>query len=225
MVRASVFSSADASRLTSLLQSSHQQEDSDEDGDEALGAPDPAVYKGHSRGIIETLEGLLEESKDELDKARKTETQNIYDFEMLVQALTDEIAAGKECISKAKASLADCGEKKAACEGDLDVTSKDLASDVKELADLHAECMKKAEEFEEAVKSRGEELKALAEAKKVIEEATSGAASQTYSLEQVSFLQLTRTRLTSGADLANFEAVRMIKDLARKQNSPELSQL
>merc|ERR1719440_2147400 len=108
MERASVFSSADASRLTSLLQSSQASEDSDDDA--LLGAPDPAVYKGHSRGIIETLEGLLEEAKDDLDKARKTEKQNIYDFEMLEQALTDEIAAGEECMSKAKASLADCGE-------------------------------------------------------------------------------------------------------------------
>merc|ERR550514_2154851 len=116
-------------------------------------------------------------------------------------------------MSKARSSRMDCGEKKASCEGDLEVTSKDLASDVKELADLHAECMKKAQEFEEAVKSRAEELKALAEAKKVIEEATSGAAAQTYGLEQVSLLQLSQTKLASGADLANFEVVHLLRDL------------
>jgi len=77
-----------------------------------------------------------------------------------------------------------------------------------------------AEEFELATKSRGEELNALATAKKVIKEATGGAAGQTYS-----FLQVERTRVSSGVDLAKFEAVRFIRDLARKSNSPVLAQL
>merc|ERR1719157_75489 len=77
--------------------------------------------------------------------------------------------------------------------------------------------MKGAQDFEEETHSRGEELKALATAKKVITEATSGAADQSYS-----FLQ---TALSSGADLANFEAVRFVRDLAQKQNSPALAQL
>merc|ERR1719355_247471 len=58
MVQASAFSAADASRLTALLQSSQPESDADTDG--ALNAPDAAVYEGHSDGIIQTLEGLLE---------------------------------------------------------------------------------------------------------------------------------------------------------------------
>merc|ERR1719169_340299 len=50
MVQASVFSSADASRLTALVQT--QQGDSDEE----MGAPAAAVYEGHSDGIVGTLE-------------------------------------------------------------------------------------------------------------------------------------------------------------------------
>merc|ERR1719281_1389818 len=145
--------------------------------------------------------------------------------ERLKQSLEDEIKFGEEDLAKAKAGLAESGETKAAAEGDLAVTQKDLDADVKELAGLHQECMTKAEEFEEATKSRGEELKALAEAKKVISEATSGAETQTYGLEQLSLLQLGRSRLTSGVDLANLEVVRLIKGLARKQNSPQLAQL
>merc|ERR1719281_483431 len=145
--------------------------------------------------------------------------------ERLKQSLEDEIKFGEEDLAKAKAGLAESGETKAAAEGDLAVTQKDLDADVKELAGLHQECMTKAEEFEEATKSRGEELKALAEAKKVISEATSGAETQTYSLEQLSLLQLGRSRLTSGTDLANLEVVRLIKGLARKHNSPQLAQL
>merc|ERR1719450_993640 len=74
-----------------------------------------------------------------------------------------------------------------------------------------------AEDFEAETKSRGEELKALATAKKVIVEATSGASDLSYG-----FLQ---TGMSSSADLANFEALRMVRDLAQKQNSPALAQL
>merc|ERR1719359_844416 len=93
-------------------------------------------------------------------------------------------------MDKAKAALAESAEILASAEGDLAVTSKDLAADIKELADLHQQCMTKAQEYEAATKSRGEELKALAEAKKVILEKTGGAESQTYALGQVSLLQL-----------------------------------
>ena len=74
-----------------------------------------------------------------------------------------------------------------------------------------------ASDFEAETKSRGEELTALATAKKVIVEATSGAASQSYSFVQ--------TSMSSGADLAKFEAVRLVRDLAQKQKSPALAQL
>merc|ERR1719421_176866 len=80
--------------------------------------------------------------------------------------------------------------------------------------------MTTAETFEAEVKSRAEELKALAEAKKVIVENTSGAESLSYGLSQQSFLQL-----STGVDLANFEAVRFVRDLARKQKAPALAQL
>merc|ERR1719198_833174 len=78
-----------------------------------------------------------------------------------------------------------------------------------------------AEDFQAETKSRGEELKALATAKKVLQEALGGAAAQTYSFLQVD----SRSSLSTGADLANFEAVRFVRDLARKENSVDLAQL
>jgi len=96
------------------------------------------------------------------------------------------------------------------------VTSDELASDEDAKASLHQTCMARAEEFEAETKSRGEELKALAEAKSIIQEATSGAAS---------FMQVDRSRLTSQEQLANSDAVRIVRNLARKQQSPALAQL
>merc|ERR1740129_1975399 len=79
--------------------------------------------------------------------------------------------------------------------------------------------MTKAENYEAETKSRGEELEALAKAKAVIVEAISGA------FAQVSFLQLSRSMLTSKADLAIFESVRLVRDLARRGNSSALTLL
>jgi septal ring factor EnvC (AmiA/AmiB activator) len=74
--------------------------------------------------------------------------------------------------------------------------------------------MAAAEEFELGTKSRGEELNALATAKKVIVEATGGAAQQSYS-----FLQF-----SSGGD-SKFVVERFMRDLAKKSKSPALAQL
>merc|ERR1719487_2383229 len=121
MVQAAVFSSADASRLTALVQTTSDDEDS------SLGAPAAQVYEGHSDGIIGTLEGLTEKAEGQLEKARKAESTAIQNYQMLKQSLTDEIEFANKDMDKAKKNLAESQESKAAAEGDLDKTSKDLA--------------------------------------------------------------------------------------------------
>merc|ERR1719454_2451836 len=86
MVQASVLSSADASRLTALVQTNNEDEDS------SMGSPAASVYEGHSDGIIGVLEGLTEKAEGQLDKARKTESTAIQNYQMLKQSLTEEIA-------------------------------------------------------------------------------------------------------------------------------------
>merc|ERR1719217_648659 len=168
MVQASVLSSADASRLTALVQT--------DDSDASVGSPAAAVYEGKSGGIIGTLEGLTEKAEGQLDKARKTEATAVQNYQMLKQSLTDEIKFANKDMDKAKKDLAESQEKKAGAEGDLEVTSKDLDEDIKTKSTLHQDCMNGAEEFELSTKSRGEELNALATAKKIIKESTGGAA-------------------------------------------------
>merc|ERR1719230_1798607 len=190
MVQASVFSAADASQLTAFVQASH------EDSEDNMGAPAASVYEGHSDGIIGVLEGLTEKAEGQLDKARKTESTAVQNYQMLKQSLTDEIAFANKDMDKAKKGLAESKEGKATAEGDLASTSKDLDEDQTTKRTLHQDCMNAAEEFELNTKSRAEELKALATAKKVIQEATSGAAGQSYS-----FIQVDSTSVRSRADL------------------------
>lgn len=208
MVQAESISVADGKKLTALVQSGSDDEDS--------GAPDPAVYESQSGGVMDTLNKLLEEAQGQLDEARNKETANIQAFQMLKQGLEDEVKFGNKEMDEAKQSRSASAEAKAVAEGDLDVTSKDLAEDIKTLQELHHNCMTKANDFEAEVKSRGEELKALATAKKIIKETTGGADDQSYGLDQESFLQMPE---------GETKAVRFIRQLAKHQKSAALAQL
>merc|ERR1719399_681185 len=148
MVQASAFSSGDASRLTPLLQSSQEESDNSSD------APAAAAYEGHSGGIIATMEGLLEKAEAQLAACRKTEAENLHNFEVLKQSLTDEINYGNDDLAKAKKCVKESEAAKATAEGELSVTSKDLAEDEKAKATLHSECMTKATEYEQETKDR-----------------------------------------------------------------------
>jgi hypothetical protein len=182
-----------------------------------MGAPAAAVYKGKSGGIIETMQDRFDKAEAQLEEARQTESKSVQAYQMLAQSLKDEIKYATADMDKAKKSLGASEESKGAAEGDLAVTTADLDEDVKTLATLHQDCMTGAEDFEAETKSRGEELKALSMAKKVIVEATSGASDLSYS-----FLQ---TTISSSADLANVEVLRLVRDLAQRQNSAALAQL
>merc|ERR1712224_720832 len=135
---------------------------------------------------------------------------------MLKMELEDAIKFGNQEMDKTNKANAATEEAKAEAEGELEVTNKDLAEDIKQLAVTHQECMTKANDFEAETASRGEELKVIAMAKKIIIEATGGSF----------FLQMTaKTRLQTRADLANFEAVNYVKKLSKTFNSAALAQL
>ena len=209
MVKASSINSMDAAGIASFMQSSADDDDSD------MAAPDAAVYESSSGGIIDTLNGLLEKAETQLNTATGTETGNKNNFDQLKQSLTDEIKFANKDMDDAKKGLAESNEIKASAEGDLAVTNKDLAEDRKVLGSLHMDCMTKASDFEAETTSRGEELKALAMAKKAVVENTAGSTDQQYG-----FLQI-----ASSSDLRKTETVQFIKNLAKKQNSPVLAQL
>jgi len=225
LVKASAFSAADANTLTSFVQSRQEAEDNDEEP----GAPEAATYKSKSGSIVDVLEDLLDKANEQLDAARKKETSARHNFEMLAQSLKDEIKFSTKDMDEAKKSSASSSEAKSEAEGALAATSKDLAGDKAALEELKKDCATHADDYAAEVKSRAEELKAVQDAKKVLSDTTGGAGGVAYGLSQTapSFLQLGRSgsALLSGADLANFEAVRFVRELGRKFRSPALAQL
>jgi len=208
MVAAEAITSSDGKKLTAFVQS---QSDSDDD---EMGSPAAAVYETSEKQppILDALNGLLEKANSELDGAREAERSSKHGFDMVRKSLNDQIKFANKELDETKTAKAEAEEAKSTAEGDLGVTTADLNEDTKTLAGIHHDCMSKAEEFETDVKSRGEELKALAEAKKIIIEATSFA--------QTSFIQL---RSVSG--LPGLEAVKKVRAAAKKMHSTELAQL
>merc|ERR1719181_2459771 len=129
-------------------------------------------------------------------------------------SLEDEIKFGNMDMNTAKKDLAAATETKGTAEGDLEVTSKDLAEDKAASSELHHDCMTKANAFETETTERAAELKALATAKKIIQEATAAAMAQTYSFLQV-----------AEPESRGFAAVHFVRRLAKKQHSKSLAQL
>jgi len=209
LVEASTLSIADAKGISALVQT---QQNSDEG---ETGAPDPAVYKAQSGGIVDTLGDLMEKAEGQLAELRNKETAALHQFESLKQSLEDKIKYETKELDEAKTGIAASSEKKATAEGDLEVTTKNLNEDITALSDLHHECLTKAQDYEAETKSRGEELTAIATAKKAIQETTSGAAGLSYGLSQVSFLQTA----------PGFQAVQFLRGLAKKQHLPALIHL
>merc|ERR1712066_807025 len=210
MVQASMIATSDASRLTALLQSSQKAQDSDDD--EAPGAPAGAVYQSQSGSIVDTLQDLAEKAEAQLADLRKKEVDASHNYQMLKQSLEDEIKFGNEDMDAAKKGTSEASEYKATAEGDLGVTTKELNEDKAAKAEVSQQCEAASATYAAESKSRDEELAALAKAKEVIVEATGGSAA--------AFIQFASSR-----DLHGYEAVRLVRDLARTQNSNALAQL
>merc|ERR1719162_2808276 len=208
---AAAFSTQDQTKLMALVQSKQ----SDESDDLELSAPAAATYKTQSGGILDVLEDMKEKAEGQLSDLRKAEVNNRQNFDMLKQSLEDQMAADDKDMDDEKASKASAGESKAGAEGDLDMTSKELAASQQQLATARGSCLQVAADHEATEAARKEELAVIAQAKKILEETSSGATSQTYSLLQI------RTR----SDLAGSEVVTAVKQLAKQQHSAALSQL
>jgi len=211
VIDAAGFIGIDKQKLVALVQSQNSD-------DQEPGAPEAAVYKSHSSGIVDVLEDMKEKAESSLSDLRKEETNSKHNFGMLKQSLEDQMSADTKDMEDEKAAKAEAAEGKATAEGDLGETVKLLKNTKDELATASSTCMQVAADHEATVKSRNEELKAIATATKILKETTAGAASQTYSMLQVA-------RLQNRADLAGMEVIQLVKQLAREHHSSALAQL
>jgi len=224
VIDAAALPMGDRKKLMALAQGN--SEDWSADGQEP-GAPAAEAYKSHGGNIVEVLEDMREKAELQLDEVRKQETSAKHSYEMTKQSLEDQAAADTKEMGQAKAAKAKAGESKAVASGDLKVSDETLATSKENLAELTKSCKSATEDHEAAKTSRAEEMKAIAEAKKVLVEMTGASDTIVYG-GAASFAQV-RSRhsseLRSREDLVNFEVVNMLRQLAKKDKSLALQQL
>merc|ERR1719272_2497681 len=169
VVDAAAFSVQDKERLTALVQAKSSNDDED------MGAPAAASYKSQSGNIVDLLDDLKEKAEEELADVRKAESGAKHNYQMLKQSLDDQIAADTKDMNEQKSFGAAADETKATAVGDLAQTTKDLANAEANLQTTGTTCMTVAADHEETMKARQEELTAIATAKKMLSETSSGA--------------------------------------------------
>merc|ERR1719335_1354607 len=127
-----------------------------------------AGYVPQSGEII----GILKQMKDEMEKdladAKAAEAETIANFESLVDAKTKEIEAATKAIEEKLGRIADLGVKVAEMKNDLEDTKEGLEEDKSFLQDLDKNCALKEKEWALYKKTMAEELLALAETIKIL---------------------------------------------------------
>merc|ERR1719362_1403161 len=126
---------------------------------------DYAPQSGQITGILKQME---EEMAKGLEEATAVETESIKNYEALMTAKKKEVETLTAQIEEEQTRLGDLGVEIAGMENDLEDTEQSLGEDTKFLAELGANCEKKEKEWAEIQKTRAEELVALSETIKIL---------------------------------------------------------
>merc|ERR1719456_725067 len=146
----------------------------------ALLQQDPEVpmedFTFHSEEIISMIEGLQSDFKTKLSEVKIEETKAVSDFDLQLQADTDERAAAAKELKDTTELKAEKMEAIAASSKELMETSATLTDDQNYLKDLTEKCNAKSKEWDQRSQMRQDELTALTTALTIVKE---GVATKT----------------------------------------------
>lgn len=148
----------DRQTLTGFLSSSSQ---SDEDSDQDENEPD-------SNEIIGIISQIKENTEKEIQESTEAERKAQADHDDLISAKTKEVQILMNQLETKTARLGEVGVELVDLKADLADTEKLLARDRKFYADLDKGCKDKQREWNERTRTRADELVALAETIKVL---------------------------------------------------------
>jgi hypothetical protein len=127
-----------------------------------------AAYVPSSGEVTGILKQMGDTMKAELADATSTESGSIKTYGELMSAKTTEVNALTSTIEAKTVQVGELGVSIIQMKNDLSETEAGLLADQQFLADMEKSCSTKSEEWNEAVKLRAEELAALAETIKVL---------------------------------------------------------
>merc|ERR1719160_1460755 len=132
------------------------------------GQGDAEGYAPASGEIVGILKQLGDEMAKDLAEAVAAEEAAIKAYEELMAAKKKEVEALTKAIEEKLVRVGELGVQIAEMKNDLEDTTEDLAEDKKYLADLAKNCELKKKEWEVRCKTRSEELLALADTIKIL---------------------------------------------------------
>merc|ERR1719506_1444009 len=132
------------------------------------GQDDAAAYAPQSGQITGILKQMADTMEADLKAATAEEGASIKEFNGLVQAKTKEINALGSEIEAKTARVGELGVQLVTEKEDLDDTTKSLAEDEQFLKDLQTDCKTKDEEWATHQKIRAEEVLAISETIKIL---------------------------------------------------------
>jgi len=158
---------SDASVVKQLAMNSQKMMDADRQDILSFlsGSSSYAPASGEITGILKTM---LDEMNVDLADAQATEKSAVADYEGLMAAKKKEVDALSAMIEQKLTRVGDLGVEIQEMKNDLGDTADGLADDAKFLEDLDKNCAIKQKLFDENVKYRTEELAALADTIKML---------------------------------------------------------
>jgi len=126
---------------------------------------DDAPQSGQILGILKQME---EEMTNGLEEATAAERTSVKSYDELFAAKTNEVEILTAQIEAEQARIGELGVEIAMMENDMENSKKSAAEDTKFLAELGTNCAKKEKEWDEIEKMRFEELTALTETIKML---------------------------------------------------------
>jgi peptidoglycan hydrolase CwlO-like protein len=127
-----------------------------------------AGYAPQSGEVLGMLKQMLETMEKELNEITAAEEKAIKDFEALIAAKEKELNANTGAMEAKIERAAEVGLEIVEMKEDLDDTQKALIEDKKFLAELEKDCGTKEEEWNERCKIRAEELLAIGDTIKIL---------------------------------------------------------
>merc|ERR1719384_2520351 len=160
-----------------------------------LSATQGTDYAPQSGQIIGILKEMGDSMAADLESATKTEEAAIKTYDELTAAKKKEIDALTASIEKKMTLIGELGVEIVEMKEDLTDTEKSLMADQEFLANLEKSCATKTKEWEERSKTRAEELVALADTIKVLNDDDAlDLFKKTLPSASSSFVQLQQTR-------------------------------
>jgi hypothetical protein len=176
-------------------------------------------YDPQSGQIVGILKQMEEEMDKALAEARAAEEEAIKNYDALMDAKTKEVDSLTAQIEKEQTRVGDLGVEIAGMENDLEDTEQSLAEDKKFTSELATNCKKKEKEWAGIQKLRQEELVALADTIKILNDDDAlELFKKTLPSSAASFMQI-QVKMS----VARSQALRLVQSallLAKKSRSP-----